>query len=295
MARPYRSRAPLSAASLLALGCAGLGCALVLAATWHLTGALGQLVVAGVVVRGLVIGVVLMGVVKRMRIARPAVVASVATLATLLAVGGAHYRDHLVRRAEALEDAEELRSLSISAGSEPFVADAAYRDREAALSFLHYWREFFGLEGDAIDSASRSMGPSGGMLLFTFELVAGVFAALYYPMGIASEPACPRCGEWREEQALGRAAFGATRTFLRELLAGNASASDVLAAPDTPECLDLVMARCPRGHDEEGGALRVRERVFDRHSRVLMGRHRADIELSAAEAQRIGERVGAWA
>ncbi len=283
--------------AVAAMLCAAFGSAILLAMVWRWLGGYGNILFAGTIVRGLLIGALLAWVCKRARFSKPVAAATIAALATLLAIVGAHYETHTRVRAEALADAEEVRLISSGAGSDPAEVEAEYERARDSLSFVNYLRGYYGFEGQAKDGTAALWGPWAGLALYAMEIAAAMGLATLYPLGQAGEPICRECARWREEQVLGCAAHGCTPVFLSHLLASETKAAlDCLAPPDTAETLVLSLARCSRGHDEgRGGVLRVRDLVYDSSGRNLLTRDRGDLQVDQHECDAIIAALETWA
>jgi hypothetical protein len=296
MARPYRSRVRPSITATAAALCAALGAALLLAVGWQYLGGYGEIVFAGTMVRGLILGGLLTWVFRKTNFSRPVAAGAIAALATLLAIAGARYQAHSQARAEALVDAAELLLISTGAGTAPEETQAEYEETRDSLTFVHYLRGYYGFDGQAEDGAAALWGPWAGLALYGLEIAAALALATLYPMGQAAEPVCAQCSRWREEGMLGKAAHGSTDTFTEKLLASDLEAAlACLAPPDTNERLELSLATCTAGHDEgKGGVLRVREQAYGSHGRNLLLRDRADLAIDQDETDAIITKLGTW-
>ena len=296
MARLYRSRVRPGRSAVLAMSCAALGSALLLAIGWQWLGAYGNLLFVGTVARGLLIGVLLGWVCRRAHFSWPRMAGLIAATATLLAIVGSHYQAHWRDRASQLADASELLLLSTDAGGDPVALQAEYEVTIHSLSFANYFRRYFGFEGQAKDGAAALWNPWAGLSLYALEIAAALFLSTLYPAGQASEPVCTRCARWQEEQILGTAAYGATAALTKHLLAGNSKeAALALRQPDTNEHLELSLATCHHGHDKDGGGvLRVREHFYDKRSRNILVRDRIDLLVNQSETEAITARLETW-
>jgi hypothetical protein len=257
--------------------------------SWRWLGGYGEIVFAGTIVRGLIIGGVLTWVVRKTNFSKPRAVTWIAALATLLAIAGSRYEAHSMQRAGALEDAAELLMISTGAGTAPEETQAQYDKTRRSLTFVRYLRGYYGFEGQAKDGTAALWGPWAGVVLFALEVGLALVVATLYPAGQAREPVCSQCSNWREERLLGTAAHGQTEAFLKHLLASDTQrAIACLAPPDTKERLELSLATCPSRHDEgKGGTLRVREHVYGSHGRNLIVRDRADLAITHTEAEEL--------
>lgn len=297
MARSYRSHVRPSPVALVALLCAATGSALLLALLWRLLGSYGQLLFAGTIVRGLLIGGLLAWVIRRTNFSNAFAAGTLAVLATLCAIVGANYEAHTRVRAEALADAAELLQISSGAGTDPTEVEQQYRHTEESLTFINYLRGYFGFDGQADDGAAALWGPWAGLALYGLEIAAALALATVYPIGQASEPVCARCGRWQIEVVLGTSAFGNTEKFIATLLTPDLDAALLcLTPPDTKEHMQLSLASCPLGHDAgKGAVLRVRDRVYASRDHNLLLRDRADLQLEQAERDAIADRLETWA
>ncbi len=297
MARLYRSQARPSVAAIAAMVCAALGAALLLAVGWRWLGAYGELIFAGTIVRGLIIGALLTWVVRKSNFAKPLAAGAIAALATLCAIVGARYEAHTRHRAAMMQSASELLLISTGAGSDMAEAEEHYRNTRAELSFGNYLRGYYGFTGQAEDGSAALWGPWAGLALYGLEIAAALGLATCYPVGQAREPVCPRCSRWREEKVLGQSAHGKSQEFTAHLLDSNTeAATSCLASPDTGETTELVLARCGLGHDDgKGGVLRVRDHVYERGNRELRQRDRADVSVDQGEVDAIIASMEAWA
>jgi hypothetical protein len=277
--------------------CAAAGSALVLALVWRWLGSYGQLLFAGTIVRGLLIGGLLTWVIRRTNFSSAFAAGTLAALATLFAIVGANYEAHTRVRAEVLADAAELLQISTGAGTDPSEVEQHYRDTEEALTFSNYLRGYFGFEGQAEDGAAALWGPWAGIGLYGLEIAAALALATVYPVGQASEPVCARCGRWQNEVVAGTSAFGNTEKFIGRLLAPDLDAAlQCLTPPDTKEHMELSLATCALGHDAgKGAVLRVRDQVYGSRDHNLLLRDRADLQLEQAECDAIASRLETWA
>lgn len=294
MARPYRSPVRPSVTAILAMACGSIGAVLLLSLSWRLLGSFGDMAFAGTAARGLLIGALIAWICRRTGFSWPRAAGSIAALATLLALVGSHYDAHRRDRAERVRDADQLLLIRTGAGSEPDEIRAEHQQTLRSLSFANHLRRHFGFEGQAEDGASALWGPRAGLGLYVIEVLLALLLAAYYPAGTASEPVCARCGRWSEERLLGLAAYGVGPAFLTSIQSDPAAAIELLSEPDTKEHIELALATCPQGHDAAGGVLRVRERFYDRGSRHLIVRHRADVVLDESDQQALSSRLEIW-
>jgi hypothetical protein len=296
MARLYQSCVRPGRSAVLAMLLAASGLALLLAVAWPWLGPYGELVFAGTILRGLLIGALLTWVAKRAHFSWPRSAAWIAGAATFLAILGSHYIEHRRDRSEQMADAAELLLISTGAGSEVEELREEYDKTVEGLSFGSYLRHYFGFAGQAKDGAAALWGPWAGLALYTLEVGAALFLATLYPVGQAREPICSSCSSWQEEEVLGRAAYGVTAAITAHLLAEETDkATELLRAPDTREHLELSLATCPSGHSQGGGVLRLREHFFDKRNHNLLARDRADLLLDQNESDAITRRLEAWA
>ncbi len=296
MARPYLSTVRPSLTSIAAVLSAAIGSAMLLAVLWHWLGGYGEIVFAGTIVRGLMIGGLLTWVYRRSNFSRPRAAGFIAALATLLAIVGSRYEAHTALRSEVMADAAELLLISTGAGTDPKETRAEYEKTRSSQTFVRYLRGYYGFDGQAKDGTAALWGPWAGVALFALELTLALAVATLYPVGQASEPVCMQCSRWRSERLLGSAAHGKTDAFVARLLASDAvGAVACLTPPDTKERLELSLATCPSHHDDgKGGVLRVREQVYGSHGRNLILRDRADLALSQEEADALTAEIESW-
>jgi hypothetical protein len=119
--------------------------------------------------------------------------------------------------------------------------------------------------------------------LSAIELFLALAIACLWAGRAASQPACPTCGAWRAEHALGSAAHGVAREVAKRLVAGDAAgAAQLLRPPDTREAVALSALACPAGHDQGGGVLRIGDVFWTRRRRLAL-RRVADLEVSGEE------------
>jgi hypothetical protein len=234
---------------------------------------------------GVAVGAALAVLVRRLRLSRPRAVVALAAGAVVLALSvqlAFDYRAALAEEVRQLEPVEEFRV------SQGFVEpDEAAADRAEALAGWTLWRYARARVGLDDSGTFTGMPPglsrAGTLALSAIELLLGLAIACLWAGRAAAQPACPTCGAWRAEHALGSAAHGVAREVVKRLNAGDAAgAAALLRPPDTREAVALSAFACPAGHDQDGGVLRIGEVFWTRRRRLAL-RRIADLEVSGEE------------
>lgn len=242
------------------------------------------LVLALPAAQGLAVGIAARWAIRRRCLQRPGAAGAVAAAAAAFAVIGHGALDYADARGERRAKCGEIRTIQQYSGVDP-ADELDYDACVGALDVQTFFALRFGLRGDPA-SSGRASWVVGAIELALAMALAGLLAA-----AAAREPACPTCGAWRVESALGRAAIGATRPFVDAMLAGDAdAAAALLKPPDTREEIALSLLACPAGHDDGGGVMRVIERTLDRR-RQLRSRRIADLATDRREVDAIRART----
>lgn len=225
-----------------------------------LSRAVGGASAVWVLVEGIGVATVAGPAVGKLVVPRPRAAAAIAALAVVVA-GAVHtYLDLRAVRARWERESAALRDHMGAAGVDDW--EILQRDHEARMG-ARGW-----LAGDA-----------AWELRAVAALIAGATAAMN-ARAAARRPSCATCGRWRDPEVLGEARHDDARAVADALRADAAAAVARLAAPDTRERLGFTVWRCPRGHDDGGGAVCVTEARIGRR-RELVERAVAQVELGA--------------
>ncbi len=287
MARPYRPTLRPTPRAAVAMLCAAAGASLVLSVVWPRLGSVGDILFIGTLAPALLIGLLLSWVSGRTVFAHSLAAASLAILATLGAIGGAHYQKYRTDLARNIETAEDQRLRSLSFGRAEAEVNQEFTEALSAMTFANYLRTYFGL-GDGhtpIDGASSKVGPQLGVGLYLAELLFAVLAAAYWPRARAREPACVQCHQWYQFADTRNAAHGVSKDLVRAMLANQLDdALALLVPPDTKEFVALTLAYCPSGC-QSPALLRISDVSLSGRGLDLTSRHQADLVLSARETE----------
>ena len=288
MARRYRPSAPVRSRQLAgAAAGAALGSGLAGLAAHEATRVAPSLEPLVLIAMGLAVGAATALAVQRSGLSRPQVAGALAIAATLAALASMLALDFRAARSTHQAQLDREQHMREQAGLATRAELAAERaaDRQR-FTAGRYVRGRIGLGPGIGPGAEQAvLGPTAAALVSALELILAALLAGVLARSAASEPACPSCGRWRDERALGRARAGVSRPLVERLLARDmAGAASLLAAPDTREMVLLTRLVCPLGHDGAAGLVRIREVMRARRRRrdlVLGGR--IDIEVSGDE------------
>ena len=233
---------------------------------------------------GAVVGGGLSVAVRRLRLSRPRPVIAIAIAATLAALAlqlGLDFRAARGARAARVE-----RSLGVRIDAGVLPGDELARERAAAMqgwTLVRYARERIGLDDSGrLTGLPPLLGRAGALAMSSLQLILALGIAVLVARRSAAEPACPRCGAWREAHPLGAAAHGVAGALVAAARAGDADgAAALVRPPDTREAVMMWRLACPDGHDGAGGVLRVSEVIWTRRRRRLVLRRVADLEAGA--------------
>ncbi|HKE18748.1 MAG TPA: hypothetical protein VKB80_27915 [Kofleriaceae bacterium] len=243
---------------------------------------------------GVAVGGAVARSVRRVRLSRPRPAVGIAAAAVVLALLAQLGLDYWVARVEHVRELERGQAIRVGAGL--VAREDLEGERAAWLAGWTPWRYArarVGLDDSSMFTGSPPvLGRGGTVVLSLFELALALAIASLWAARAAGEPACPVCGAWRAEHALGSAAHGVSRALVARLLDGDAfGAAELLRPPDTREEVRLSLFRCPAGHDD-GAVLRVAEVIWTRHRRLAL-RRVADLEVTGGEAVVVAAGVGA--
>jgi hypothetical protein len=230
---------------------------------------------------GAVVGGGLSVAVRRLRLSRPRPVVAIAIAATLAALVlqlGLDFRAARAARAARVE-----RSLGVRVEIGVLPREELEGDRAAAMqgwTLGRYARERIGLDDSGrLTGLPPLLGRAGALAMTALQLVLALAIAVLLARRSAAEPACPRCGAWREAHPLGAAAHGVARELVAAVREGDADgAAALVRPPDTREAVMMWRLACPDGHDGDGGVLRVSEVIWTRRRRRLVLQRVADLE-----------------
>lgn len=233
---------------------------------------------------GAVVGGGLSVAVRRLRLSRPRPAVGLAIAAALAALAlqlGLDYRAARAARADRVE-----RGLAVRADAGVMPREELARERAAAMrgwTLGRYARERVGLDDSGqLTGLPPLFGRAGALVMTGLQLALALSIAALLARRSAAEPACPRCGGWRDAHPLGAAAHGVARQLVAALRGGDADgAARVVRPPDTREAVMMWRLACPDGHDGDGGVLRVSEVIWTRRRRRLALRRVADLEVGA--------------
>jgi hypothetical protein len=263
-----RHRAALNVAAVTLPAAAAIGVAS------YLVARVEYLVLLAPATIGIAIGMLTARASRWQRLSRQRAAIAIATIGVLLAFsvhGALEYRRQAAEEQQFSDD---------------------YGLDEAPLSVRVFLEQRFGLDPDMQPGQLGStLGPYGAIGLALIELILALGLAAWIARAQASEPACPKCGQWRVAISLGSIAYGRSDLLVERLRAGEASAVELLEAPDTRERTRLIRMACPDGHDGEGGLLRVVDEARDRRGRR---RHRlvADVVINERDTAMICDALG---
>jgi hypothetical protein len=243
---------------------------------------------------GVAVGAALAWMVRRLRLSRPRAVVALAAGAVVLALSVQlvlDYRAALADQVRMLEPVEDFRLGQGFVEPEEVAADRA--EALAEWTLWRYARSRVGLDDSGtFTGMPPGLSRAGTVALSAIELFLCLAIACLWAGRAAAQPACPSCGEWRAEHALGSAAHGVARALVKRLLAGDAAgAAELLRPPDTREAVTLSALACPAGHDQDGGVLRVGEVFWTRRRRLAL-RRIADLQVSGEEMAAMRRAVG---
>jgi len=285
--RPYRAAARLSPAHLAAaLGWATLTAATVGAAAHALTRILFYVDLLVPAAIGVAVGASMGWAVRRLRLARPLIAASLAAVSVAGALAVQMALDYRAARAARAAEIDELARLRAGVGVSQDELAAARDSILADWSLTGYARARIGLDDSGrFTGTPPVLGRAGAVAVSLVELCLALAIAGLWAAQVAGEPACAVCGAWRVEASVGAAAHGTARPLLTELLAGDAAAAaSVLRPPDTREQVLLSLLTCPAGHDGAAGVLRVSEVSWTRRRRLAL-RRIADLAIDAPDLE----------
>lgn len=283
--RPYRAGARPSPGQLATgFGWAALTAAGVGVAAHALTRALFYVDLLVPAAIGVAVGASMGWAVRRLRLARPVVAASLAALSVAAALSVQIALDYRAARAARAEEIDELAHLRAGVGVSEEELAAAREAILAGWTLAGYARARIGLDDSGrFTGTPPVLGRRGAVAISMVELCLALAIACLWSAQVAREPACAICGTWRVERSVGAAAHGIARDLVMHLVAGDtAAAAALLEPPDTREQVLLTLLTCPAGHDGAAGVLRVSEVSWTRRRRLAL-RRIADLVIEAPD------------
>jgi hypothetical protein len=274
-ARLATSAPPISRAAVVGGLALTLGAALICGLAAHGIGRIGRLPWIDSAAVAIGTGRAVAWAVRRCVLPRPVLALLLAITGVTLAFTVDLVLDYLWVRGLIDSSAEELRRLlgdhGLQGASPPLLTPRAYLyhrlglEREPALTEL------------TVSAAVASTPLASLVELLGCTALAGMLAR-----APTRTPACAACGAFCTGELLGDALHGIGPALEEALRRGDpAAAAALLAPPDTPERVRLLLLRCPAGHHGAAGLLRLCERTIDRHGRARW-HLRSDLPVDAA-------------
>ena len=245
-ARIHRPRARLAPAQVVAAVAVASVVALLLGGAAHVvTRALFRVDLLVPLVIGLGAGALMAGAVRRLRVSRPLVAASLAAAAAVGALATELVLDYGAARDAEQAHLEETAQLRGAMGAESRAArERVVRAQMEDWTLARYAAGRIGLDDSGrLTGSTPTLGRAGAVAVSLIEVLVAALCGWMIAGRAASEPACPACGRWRVARALPEARQGIARPLVDRLLAGE-DVAGLVERPDTRERTLLALYAC---------------------------------------------------